>query len=159
MQNGELDGVAPRIFVLQAGANNLPWRGPAPEEKVEEVFNGIKAILQEFQRRVPEATIILTAMFPRTQNPDLGPSIARVNGRIERLADGRRIRFLNINDQLADSDGRLLPGVSSDGLHLQEPGYEIWSRALKPIFLEILGPPAPEDHAPPPTGDPAASRS
>jgi hypothetical protein len=28
---------------------------------------------------------------------------------------------------------------------------------LKPIFTEILGPPAKTDHAPPPTGDPSAS--
>ena len=74
------------------------------------------------------------------------------------MADGKRIRFLNINGELADSTGRLLPGVSSDGLHLEEPGYEIWARALKPIFEEILGPPASKDHAPPPTGDPSASR-
>jgi hypothetical protein len=48
--------------------------------------------------------------------------------------------------------------MSSDGLHLEEPAYEIWAQALKPIFEEILGLPAKEDHAPPPTGDPSASR-
>jgi hypothetical protein len=33
----------------------------------------------------------------------------------------------------------------------------MWADALKPIFREILGPPAAEDHAPPPTGDPSAA--
>ena len=93
-----------------------------------------------------------------SQNMELAPAIDRINERIKTLADGKRIRFLNINDQLADSSGRLLREVSSDGLHLEEPGYEIWAQALKPIFEEILGPPAKEDHAPPPTGNPAASR-
>ncbi|HOX02129.1 MAG TPA: GDSL-type esterase/lipase family protein [Candidatus Paceibacterota bacterium] len=158
MQNGELDGVSPKVVVLQAGANNLPWRGPADDAKIEEVIDGIQAILAEFRKRAPDATIILTAMFPRTQNLELAPAIARINQRIQTLADGRQIRFLNFNDRLADSDGRLLPGVSSDGLHLEEPGYEIWAQALIPILEGILGPRAKEDHAPPPTGNPSASR-
>jgi GH35 family endo-1,4-beta-xylanase/lysophospholipase L1-like esterase len=158
MQNGELDGLSPKIVVLQAGTNNLPGRGPASDAKVDEVVGGIKAIVSEFRQRAPEATIILTAVFPRSQNVQLVPAIRKINERIATLADGKRIRIININDQLADSTGRLLPGISSDGLHLDEPGYEIWAQALRPIFEELLGPPAKEDHAPPPTGDPRASR-
>ncbi len=73
------------------------------------------------------------------------------------MADGKKVRFVNINDQLTDTSGDLLPGVSSDGLHLEEKGYDVWAAALKPIFTELLGPPAPTDHAPPPTGDPSAA--
>ena len=51
--------------------------------------------------------------------------------------------------------GRARPG-SSDGLHLALKGYQVWADALKPVFTELLGPPAKEDHAPPPTGDPSA---
>ena len=89
---------------------------------------------------------------------ELAPAIKQINRRIATLADDRRIRFVNINDQLTGSTGRLLPDVSTDGLHLEEPGFEVWAQALKPIFEEILGPPAEEDHATPPTGDPSASR-
>jgi lysophospholipase L1-like esterase len=158
MRNGELDGVSPKVVVLQAGTNNLPWRGPANDRHVEDVVSGIRAIIDEFQKRVPKATIILTALFPRTQNHELAPAIQQINQRIALLADGKRVRFLDINDQLADADGRLLPGISSDGLHLEEPGYEVWARALKPILEELLGPPAKEDFAPPPTGDPRAAK-
>jgi hypothetical protein len=45
-----------------------------------------------------------------------------------------------------------------DKLHPTLQGYEIWADALKPIFRELLGPPAMTDLAPPPTGDPAAAR-
>jgi GH35 family endo-1,4-beta-xylanase/lysophospholipase L1-like esterase len=158
MQNGELDGVSPRVVVLQAGTNNLPGRGAANDRQVDDVVGGIRAIIAEFQKRVPDATIIVTAVFPRTQNGELAPAIRKINEHIAALADGKRIRFLNINDQLADSTGRLLPEVSSDGLHLAESGYEIWAQALKPIFEELLGPPAKEDHAPPATGDPRAGK-
>lgn len=157
MQNGELDGVTPKVIVLQAGTNNLPWRGPAKASHVDDVVEGIQAIIGEFQNRTPESTIVLTAVFPRTQNMALEPTINQINVQLEQLADGSKIRFLNINDKLADESGKLRPGVSSDGLHLEEPGYQIWADALKPILTEILGPPATEDQAPTATGDPSAN--
>ena len=36
--------------------------------------------------------------------------------------------------------------------------YQVWANALKPILTELLGPPAKEDNAPAPTGDPSAAR-
>ena len=48
--------------------------------------------------------------------------------------------------------------MNPDKLHPALKGYQVWADALKPIFAELLGPPAQEDHAPPPTGDPSASK-
>jgi lysophospholipase L1-like esterase len=57
---------------------------------------------------------------------------------------------------LADANGTLFPGVMNpDRLHPSVKGYQIWADELKPILNELLGPPATEDHAPPPTGDPS----
>ncbi len=158
LQNGELDGASPKIIVLQAGTNNLPWRGPADAAAVDDVVVGIKAIIATFRKKAPDASIVLTALFPRPQNKTLAPTIERINGQLATLADGKSIRFLNINDRLTDEKGDLLPEVSRDGLHLEEKGYDAWAAALEPIFAELLGPPAEKDQAPPPTGDPSATR-
>ncbi len=82
------------------------------------------------------------------------PEIDRINARLARLA-GRRSDFLNINDRLADADGKICNGMMNDRdrLHPALKGYQVWADALKPILTELLGPPAAEDHAPPPTGD------
>jgi lysophospholipase L1-like esterase len=84
-------------------------------------------------------------------------TIDRINAQIAGFADGRKIRYVNLNGKLADSSGRLVDGMTVDGLHLSVTGYQVWADALKPIFTELLGPPAATDHAPPPTGDPSAS--
>ena len=76
---------------------------------------------------------------------------------IAKFADGKTIRYLNINDKLADQDGKLFDGMTQDRLHPSVKGYQIWADALKPIFTELLGPPAATDQAPPPTGDPSAA--
>jgi hypothetical protein len=46
--------------------------------------------------------------------------------------------------------------MNADKLHPTAKAYQVWADALKPFFSELLGPPAAVDHAPPPTGDPAA---
>jgi lysophospholipase L1-like esterase len=159
LQNGELDGVHPKIIVLLGGTNNLGGKlAPGSEEaKIDDVTRGIKAMLDLMQQKAPEATIVLMGITPRNDGgTEIVPAIDKINTRISRFADGKKIRYLNINAQLADSDGRLFDGMTVDRLHLSVKGYQVWADALKPIFTELLGPPAATDHAPPPTGDPSA---
>jgi len=159
LENGELDGVNPKIIVLLAGTNNVGSR-TAPEgddAKVAEITRGLKAILDVLETKAPSATVIATAIFPRNDNMAALPVIGRINRNLSKLADAKRIRYLDVNDKLADRDGKLFEGVmNADKLHPSAKGYQIWADALKPIFTELLGSPAKEDHAPPPTGDPSA---
>jgi lysophospholipase L1-like esterase len=156
LENGELDGVNPKIIVVLAGINNV-GTFPGGDEKVENITRGLKAIVNVCQEKAPNAVIILTALFPRNDNMAVVPEINKINENIAKMADGKKIRYLNVNDKLADKDGKLFEGMSKDKLHPTVKGYQIWADGLKPIFTELLGPPAKTDHAPPPTGDPSAS--
>jgi len=160
LNNGELDGVNPKIIVLLTGTNNVVRATPPANDdaKITDVTNGIQAILRVLQDKAPEATIVLTAMFPRNDNPALMRIINGINENLSKLADGQRIHYLNINAKLADRDGNLFAGMMNpDKLHPTVKGYQAWADALKPIFTELLGPPAKKDYAPPPTGDPSAA--
>jgi lysophospholipase L1-like esterase len=162
LENGELDGVHPRVIVLLAGTNNV-GRTVEPggdDAKVAEITGYLQAILRTMRTKAPEATIILTAIFPRNDNIAVMPTIDKINRGLAAMADGGKIRYLNVNDRLADQDGRLFEGMMnpSDKLHPTIRGYQVWADALKPIFTELLGPPGNEDHAPAPTGDPSARR-
>jgi len=161
LNNGELDNVNPRIIVVLAGTNNVGNSTPVggDDAKVESITKGIKAILEIFQQKAPEATIILMGITPRNDNIKVMPTIDKINANISQFADGKKIRYLNINDRLADKDGKWFDGMANpvDRLHLALKGYQVWADALKPIFTEILGPPAAVDNAPPPTGDPSAA--
>jgi lysophospholipase L1-like esterase len=156
LDNGELDGVNPKVIVLLAGTNNI-GRQPGDEAKVADVTRGVKAIIDLCRKKAPTATIVLTAIFPRNDNPAVMPTIDRINTNLAKMADGKRVRFLDVNAQLADARGTLFEGMMMDGLHPTTKGYEVWAEGLKPILTELLGPPAAADHAPPPTGDPSAA--
>lgn len=155
LENGELDGVNPKIIVVLAGINNV-GTFPGGDEKVDDITRGLKAIVKVCQEKAPTATLILTGLFPRNDSMAVIPTINRINDNLSKMADGKKIRYLNVNDKLADKDGKLLDGMSKDKLHPTLKAYQIWADGLKPIFTEILGPPAKTDHAPPPTGDPSA---
>ncbi len=160
LNNGELDNVNPKIIILLAGTNNVGNKSPQGNEdsRLDETIGGIKAILDTCRRKAPEARIVLMGITPRNDNMAVMPIINKINARIAKFADAKKIRYLNINDRLADKDGRLLEGMANkDGLHLDVKGYQVWADALKPIFIGLLGPRAREDHAPPPTGDPSVA--
>jgi lysophospholipase L1-like esterase len=156
LENGELDGVNPKVVVLLAGTNNV---SKPDGSTVEDVTRGLKAILRVIRTKAPDAVIILTGIFPRNDNMELVPVIHQINANLAMMADGRKVRYLNVNDKLADEQGKLYEGMMNpDKLHPALKAYQVWADALKPIFTELLGPPSKEDHAPPPTGDPSAKK-
>ncbi|HZJ42984.1 MAG TPA: GDSL-type esterase/lipase family protein [Pyrinomonadaceae bacterium] len=160
LEQGELDNVKPKVIVLLAGTNNVGSTAPQPNDsRVDDITRGIKTILDVLRHKAPNATIVLMGIFPRNDNIAVMPIINQVNERIAKFADGKKIRFLNINDKLADKNDKLFEGMTvPDGLHLDVKAYQVWADALKPIFTELLGPPAKEDHSPPPTGDPSSKK-
>jgi lysophospholipase L1-like esterase len=155
LEDGELDGVAPKVIVLLAGTNNLGGE-PGGEAQAADVTRGLQAIVEACRKKAPAATIVLTAIFPRNDRPGLMPTIARINANLAGMADGK-VRFLDVSPGLAAADGTPFEGMMMDGLHPTAKGYEVWAAGLEPILSELLGPRAPDDHAPPPTGDPSAS--
>jgi lysophospholipase L1-like esterase len=154
LENGELDGVNPKVIVLLAGTNNVADREPPAL-----ITRGLEAIVQLMQSKAPSAAIILTAIFPRNDSMEMRPVIDAINQDLARFAGGKKIRYLNINRKLADENGKLFDGMMNrDLVHPTVQGYQVWADALKPMLLEILGPPALDDHAPPPTGDPSSRK-
>src|SRR5262249_15771302 len=143
LQNGELDGVHPKIIVVLAGTNNIGTAAPGPNDdaRVAGIVRGIRPILDVGQQKAPEAAIVLIGIRRGKDQGAAMSTIHQINERIAQFADGKRIRFLNINGQLADADGVLRPGMSPDRLHLSVKGYQVWADALKPVFTELLGPP------------------
>jgi lysophospholipase L1-like esterase len=139
LDNGELPRFGPKVFVVQAGTNNL-----ADFES------------ERCRRHAPESLIVLTGVFPRRDQPEFNSSIAAINAKLAALGDAQRVRYLDIGDRLVDSRGLLSAGMSEDGLHLSAAAYQVWADALKPIFVARLGAALDVDVAPAPTGNPAA---
>ena len=147
IQNGELDGVNPKVIVILAGTNNVGSQ-PGNDDKVADILKGFSALIATCREKAPGAKIILTAIFPRNDNPAVLPEIRRINDELSKLTDGQTLFYLNVNDKLFD-------GMTVDQLHPTVKGYQVWADGLHPLLTKLLGPPAQTDHAPAPTGDPS----
>ncbi len=161
LNNGELDNINPKVIVLMAGTNNVGYAklGVDDDALAADISKGIKAILDICRKKALDAKIILMGITPRNDKMEAMPVINKINSIIAGYADGKQIRFINLNDKLADENGKLFDGMTgSDHLHLGLKAYQVWADALKPVLTEILGPPAKTDSAPPPTGDPNSKK-
>ncbi len=108
LDHGELDGVNPKIIVLLAGTNNVGRNTPEPgaeSARAADITRGLKKAVETMQQKAPNAVIIVTAIFPRNDNMAVMPVIDDVNENLAKLADGKKIRYLNINAKLADAQG------------------------------------------------------
>jgi lysophospholipase L1-like esterase len=156
LEHGELEGVNPRVIVVLAGTNNVGTMAGGAA-KIADVTRGLRAVVETCRRKAPAATVILTAIFPRNDEITVMPEIRAINANLSRIADGRTVRYLDVNARLADANGRLFDGMMVDGLHPTVKCYEVWAEGLKPLLTQLLGPPAETDEAPPPTRDPAVA--
>ncbi len=157
LENGELDGVNPKVIVMLAGTNNVGDSVPpeGDDAKVADITTGLQAVVGVMRAKAPQATILVTAILPRNDNPAVMPTIEKINRNLAQFADGKTVRYLNINEKLAGRDGKLFDGMmDADKIHPTLQAYQIWADALKPVFTELLGTPARDDQAPPPTGTP-----
>jgi lysophospholipase L1-like esterase len=142
MQNGELDGLAPKLVVLMIGTNNTGFETDkvTPRNSVPETIEGVKAIVHGLHAKLPGAKILLLAVFPRGEKPDnpLRLQVNEINRGIASLDDGKVVRYLDIGPKFLTADGTLTKEIMPDFLHPNSHGYEIWAAAMRPTFTELL---------------------
>ncbi len=133
---GQLDGLHPRVLVLMIGTNNTGHRREAPER----IADGVTAILQQCMRRLPDTRILLLAIFPRGATPDdaMRRNNEAANRLLRELADGDRIRWVDLAPGFLEPDGSLSKSVMPDLLHLSPDGYRRWADAMEPELARLL---------------------
>jgi len=137
LQHGEVDGLSPKAVVVMIGTNNTGHR----QENPEYIAKGIKTIVNELRTRLPEAKILLLAIFPREENPNAPMRVINnnANNLIERIADNQQVFFLDINHAFLDKDGKLSREIMPDLLHPNDKGYALWAEAMEPVLKQLMG--------------------
>ena len=134
-EGGELDGYEAKCVLLMIGTNNT-GHFPIEQESPGDTILGIREILKTIRAKQPNATVVLTAIFPRGAAADDWMRFRNdvVNREIQKFADGKTIFWCDFTDQFLTADGRLSPEVFPDRLHPNAFGYEIWHAAVKPYI-------------------------
>ena len=142
LNNGEVDGIKPKVVVLLIGTNNTGVEtNGSPRNTTAEAIEGVTKVVQTLRTKLPESKILLLAVFPRAdpKGPPPGSTqIKEVNAGLAKLDDGKFIRFLDIGPKFLESDGTFSKEIMPDLLHPSEKGYEIWAAAIKQPLADLL---------------------
>lgn len=137
IDQGELDGIEPRVVVLMIGTNNIG-------DPAGEILQGVEAVVARIREKLPESRLLLLGIFPRGANPaepviaEMREKIETVNRALARLDDGDRVRYLDLRDRFLDDEGRIPETLMPDALHLSEEGYRIWAEGITPVIEEMM---------------------
>ncbi len=135
LDNGNIDGINPKLVVMMIGTNNISAGNTA-----EDIAAGIETIVQLLHKKLPETKILVLGIFPRDETPNQNrEKIAAINKQIKALADNRSIDYLDIGSKFLRDDGKLSKDIMPDFLHLSPTGYEIWAEAIEPNVAKIIG--------------------
>ena len=139
LENGEVDGINPKVVVLMIGTNNIGSNTEA------EIAEGVKAVVARLREKLPESKVLLLGVFPRGLNRDKAQvttapdaRVARINRRIAALDDGKAVRYQDIGVEFLDDAGQLPGAISPDYVHLARKGYQAWADAIEPALWEMM---------------------
>jgi beta-glucosidase len=136
LENGNLEGIAPRAAVLMIGTNNSNGN----ENTAEEIGAGIQAIVKKLREKLPETKVLVLAIFPRGEKPNAQrEKNARASQIAAELADGKMVFYLDIGEKFLEADGTLRREIMPDLLHLNAKSYQIWAEAIEEKLAELMG--------------------
>lgn len=130
IENGEIDGISPKVVILLIGTNNQ--RSDSPRH----IFRGIKSVINEIERRLPESQIIVMTMLPcRKKGHPFRNKIEAANTLLRRYVQRHdELLLLDLWNSYLEEDGTLNKGIGPDTIHLTKEGYLIWHEALIPLL-------------------------
>jgi lysophospholipase L1-like esterase len=138
LDNGNFDGLKPKLIVIMIGTNNTGHRDG--NEPAAQTAEGVKAIIERLQKKCPGAGVLLLGIFPRGEKPDdkLRLHNAAINEHLAKFADGKAVHYMDIGKAFLQPDGTLPADVMPDRLHLSKKGYQIWADSIKDKVAELM---------------------
>jgi lysophospholipase L1-like esterase len=145
IENGEIDGIAPKAAVILIGANNvgrLHW--PAEDDVA-----GIEAVVAETRRRLPRTQILLLGILPSERSEWATRTTQEVNAALAKIYGGAAeagITFLDVSgvfmhggtlDRSLFYDPLLTP--PEPPLHPTAEAQARMAAALEPALAKLMG--------------------
>lgn len=141
IQEGELDGLNPKLVIIYVGSNNVPTNS-----NNSEIVRGVDAVVSKVHEKVPNANVLLLGFFPRGDVNPINNTLRRIHDisvSLDNIVDGdtqRRSHFLDIFNSLAPPtmDRIYEEFYAGDKLHLNTQGYQVWDREMNSTFYSLI---------------------
>ena len=144
IENGEAQGIAPKVAIILIGANNfgrVHW-------SAEQTMAGVEAIVDALRSRLPQTHLVLLGVLPSIRSPWISESTAALNGMLAaRFGHSEDVSYVDVGGLFRRPDGSVDPQAFLDG-HLQPPDPPLHptaqsqariAAAIEPIVAHWMG--------------------
>lgn len=137
LNHGELGG-NPELVVILIGSNDV-FRNVNNRS----IYENIGYIVDTVRARKPDSKVLLLGVLPRAveRTPADKQSIekaSQVNRLLKKLADGKKVWFMDIGKKFLNNDGTVNHALMPDYIHPNGTGYEIFFESIKPHVARLL---------------------
>jgi len=144
LQNGEVDGVRPKVVVLMIGTNDT---GHA-HLTADRAGRGIDAVVAELKQRLPKTRILLLGILPSGISEAKTAADEAVNRHLStRYAADPQVIYMDIGPVFRTPTGELNTALYYDPLrpqpgpplHPNTVGQRLMAEAIEPTLAKLLG--------------------
>jgi len=122
------EGRPAKVF-LMIGTNDLDR-----DKTVPQVRDKIGEIIDTIKRDSPATEIYLQSILPVidfTWGSRNNATIDEMNGELEKLAEAKKVTWVNLNPWFKDANGALRRDLTEEGLHLNGRAYYLWYSLIR----------------------------
>jgi len=122
----------PRAVLLYEGDNDTS-NGIGPQE-IRDTFEAFVAKIHE---ALPQTRIYALSIKPSIKRLAIWPDMQEANRLLAETCGGdARLTYINVASIMLNEDGQPKPDIfTSDDLHMNEKGYQLWTQVVRPVLL------------------------
>jgi lysophospholipase L1-like esterase len=130
----------PAAVVILAGTNDIAGNtGPSTQQMIEDNYTSMAEIAK--QNRIKVVLASITPAFAYPWKPGIQPveRIRELNKWLQDFCSANGYVYLDYYNSMADANGAMLPGLSSDGVHPTAKGYAVMAPLAEHAIAQALG--------------------
>jgi lysophospholipase L1-like esterase len=132
----------PRAVMIYEGDNDVAQGVP-----VETILATFETVVARIAEHDPATRIYLLSVKPSLSRAALWPEMMAVNAGLEAMAAERaHVTYVDVATPMLHADGSIREDLFvSDGLHMNQAGYDLWRNVVAPVLIanEIRHEPTP----------------
>ena len=130
-------GQPKKVFIL-VGINDIALTNIGSPDQV---YARYRQIVERFVKESPRTKVYVQSVMPMNETVKNAArhtakrkEVNELNAKLKAMSQELGVTYIDLFPALADSDGRMRPEYTWDGLHLWGEGYLAWRDALKPYM-------------------------
>lgn len=126
--------MSPKKVFIMAGINSMH------SNSVATVAEQYKKLLMAIESEVPKAEIYVHSVLPVSKKKEKevvnNRDISSLNNLLEEYAKEQGYVYIDLYSLMVSSEGELDSELTTDGLHLNQKGYELWNNLIEDYVVD-----------------------